>query len=137
MLSHLWGDDPKAVRALANEETRRLRPFFPAQNESFYRTEKKVWDEIKAIIEGAVELDQVFMSSKAIFQVHWKDESQKPAIRFRFNSEAMDAVCHNKDLSPRSRVVMTLSPFLYKLGNADGQNYDCRMLLAKASVVCN
>ena len=137
MLSHLWGDNPAAVRSLANEETRRLRPFFSAQNESFDRTDKKVWDEIKAIIECAVELDQIFMSSKAIFQVHWKDESQNPSMRPRFNSEAMDAVCHDKELSPRSRVVVTLSPFLYKLGNADGQNYDCRMLLAKAYVACN
>lgn len=137
MLNHLWGDDQEAVRALVNEETRRLRPFFPVQHKSFDRTEKKVWDEIKAITEEAIELDQIFMSSKAIFQVHWKDESQNPSMRHRFNSEAMDAVCHNKDLSPGSMVIMILSPFLYKLGNADGQNYDCRMLLAKASVVCN
>ncbi|KAI8691182.1 hypothetical protein NCS56_00110000 [Fusarium sp. Ph1] len=137
MLSHLWGDDPESVRSLANEETRRLRPFFPAHNESFDRADKKVWDDIKVIIECAVELDQIFMGSKAIFQIHWKDESQNPSMRRRFNSETMDAIGYEKEPSPRSFVKMHVSPFLYKLGNADGQMYDCRMLLAKASVVCN
>ncbi|RMJ06807.1 hypothetical protein CDV36_013592 [Fusarium kuroshium] len=137
MLGHLWGNDRESVRSLANAETRRLRPFFPAHNESFDRTDKKVWDEIKAIIENAIELDQIFMGSKAIFQIHWKDESQNPLMRRRFNPETMQVICHEKELSSRSLVKIHVSPFLYKIGNADGQNYDCRMLLAKASVVCN
>ncbi|RTE70991.1 hypothetical protein BHE90_014612 [Fusarium euwallaceae] len=137
MLNRFWGSDMKCVRSLTNTETKRLRPFFSSPSASFDRTDKRVWDEIKAIIKCAVELDQIFMCSKAIFQIHWRDDSQKPSMRQRFNSDIMHAVCYEKDLSPKSMVQFFISPFLYKAGNADGQNYECRMLLTKGSVVCD
>lgn len=49
----------------------------------------------------------------------------------------MEAVGYETELSSESIVKMVISPFLYKAGNADGQNYESSMLLIKADVVCD
>ncbi|KAJ4208117.1 hypothetical protein NW767_002341 [Fusarium falciforme] len=98
---------------------------------------EKVSDEIKVIVECAVELDQMFMCSKALFRINWKDHCQDHSKRQRYNSSAMEAIGYETELSSESIVKMVISPFLYKAGNADGQNYESSMLLIKADVVCD
>ncbi|KAM0424776.1 hypothetical protein ACHAPT_010086 [Fusarium lateritium] len=136
ILNQLWGSQPQHLADLINAETQLLRPFFLPRHASLDGQDKKVREELKAIMEVAVEIDQMLMCSKAIFQIHWNDACQNPSKSQRFNSEVMDALCHERVLSPESRVTMVVSPMLFKIGNADGQNYDSRMLLAKATVVC-
>ncbi|RSL82518.1 hypothetical protein CEP52_001612 [Fusarium oligoseptatum] len=136
ILNQLWGCEPGGMRALANIETRLLVPFFSAKNPSS-GSAGKVSDQLSAIIECAVELDQMFMCSKAIFRIHWKDISQDHSKHQRYNSNTMESIAHEGELSSQSNVKMVVSPFLWKAGNADGQNYESSMLLIKAAVVCN
>ncbi|KAH7273993.1 hypothetical protein B0J15DRAFT_541926 [Fusarium solani] len=136
ILNQLWGCESGGARALANIETKRLMPFLSAQNSNSDRAQK-VSDEIRVIVECAVELDQIFMCSKALFQIHWKDHGQDHSKRQRYNSSIMEAVGYETELSSESIVKMVISPFLYKAGNADGQNYESSMLLIKADVVCD
>ncbi|WAO83897.1 Hypothetical protein NCS54_00109800 [Fusarium falciforme] len=136
ILDQLWGCESGGASALANIETKRLMPFLSAQNASSDMAEK-VNDEIKVIVECAVELDQMFMCSKALFQLHWKDHCQDHSKRQRYNSSSMDVVGYETEPSSESIVKMVISPFLYKAGNADGQNYESSMLLIKADVVCD
>lgn len=98
---------------------------------------ERVRDEISVIIDCAVELDQMLMCSKALFQIHWKDHCQDHTKRQRYNPNVMDAISYDTELSEQSIVKMVISPFLYKAGNADGQNYESSMLLIKATVVCD
>ncbi|KAM5355750.1 hypothetical protein ACJ41O_002396 [Fusarium nematophilum] len=137
ILYRLWGREPGGVIDLANVETAHLSPFFQSQDANSHIEYRRVWEEVKGIIESAVEIDRVMMCSKAIFQVHWRDDSQAPSRRRRFNPKTMEAVCYESDLSTESRVKFFISPILHKLGNADGRSYDRRMVLCKASVVCN
>ncbi|KAI8684418.1 hypothetical protein NCS57_00107900 [Fusarium keratoplasticum] len=136
ILDQLWGCEPEGVKALANIETTRLMPFLSPQDVGPNRVDK-VKDEISVIIECAVELDQMFMCSKALFRVHWKDQQQSHSKCQRFNLSTMDPLSYENELSSESIVEMVISPFLSKAGNADGQNYESSMLLVKASVVCN
>lgn len=136
ILNQLWGREPQGIKALADIETRRLMAFLPGQNIGPDGA-IKVRDQISAIIECAVELDQMLMCSKALFQTHWKDQCQGPSKPQRFNPSTMDALYSEKELSSENVVEIVVSPFLSKAGNADGQNYECSMVLAKATVVCD
>ncbi|RSL72498.1 hypothetical protein CEP51_011898 [Fusarium floridanum] len=136
ILNQLWDLEPEGVKVLVNIETSRLMTFLPAQNTD-PNGMKKVRDQIGVIIECAVELDQMLMCSKALFQVHWKDQVQGSSKPQRFNPSTMESYWSEKELPSESLVQMVISPFLSKAGNADGQNYECSMVLAKATVICD
>ncbi|CAM1506716.1 Fc.00g063570.m01.CDS01 [Cosmosporella sp. VM-42] len=136
-LDELWIQDDRVITGLIRDETRRLYPFLENSPASQERPRARVWDELQGIVKTALELDRMMMNSKAIFQIYWKDESQKPTRFKRYNMANMEAVCHERELSPQSIVRFFVSPMLYKVGNADGESYDTRMLLEKASVACH
>nr|CEG05045.1 unnamed protein product [Fusarium clavum] len=137
MMSQLWKKDSTAVKRMVHTEAKRLRPFASDHRFKLDRVDKKVSDQLSDIISSAIELDQMMMSSKAVFMIHWRDQSQKPGPLERWNPEVMEAEAYEQDLSEKSRVKLRLSPILYKVGTADGQNYDSRMVLAKSTVVCD
>ncbi|KAF9761345.1 hypothetical protein IL306_003856 [Fusarium sp. DS 682] len=137
MMSRLWENDNIRIRHLVHNETRRLRTFHPAQQSRTDRAEKRIFDQLKDIVDSAIVLNKMMMCSKAIFQVHWRDQSQKPGGHQRWNEDAMVAEAYTNDLSPKSRVMFSISPILHKVGTADGQRYNSRMVLAKGVVVCN
>jgi hypothetical protein len=89
---------------------------------------------MKGIIEAAMELDEMLMSSKAIFTVCWP-EINSPK-RQRFNTTEMEAFVRGKYLTSKTVVEFAISPLLIKMGNADGCNYDSRMVVCKSLVVC-
>ena len=137
MMSQLWKKDSAAVKRMVHTEAKRLRPFASDHRFKVDRVDKKVSDQLADIISSAIELDQMMMSSKAVFMIHWRDLSQKPGHPERWNSEVMEAEAYEQDLSAKSHVKLRVSPTLYKVGTADGQNYDFRMVLAKSTVVCD
>ncbi|KAM6531676.1 hypothetical protein FSOLCH5_001130 [Fusarium solani] len=92
---------------------------------------------MKAILKSALELDQMLMSSRALFLVRWPDTRQDTSELLAFDEALMEAVAWEREVSPKSVVELIVSPSLVKLGNADGQNYDKHIVLAKGSVVCN
>jgi hypothetical protein len=86
------------------------------------------------IFENALELDEIFMKSKAFFAIR----SHVPAKQeqLRFDANRMEALAYGETLSSQSIVHFIVSPLLKKSGNGDGCNYDDAMVLCKASVVC-
>lgn len=137
MMCNLWERDDRGIRRLVVAEAKRLRPFHSIHQSTADRCDRKVVDQLREILDSATELDQMMMRSKAIFQIHWRDESQSPSTAEMWNEDVMDSEASTKKLSPKSRVIFFISPIVYKAGTADGQRYNSRMVLAKASVVCN
>ncbi|KAF5638256.1 uncharacterized protein FTJAE_5357 [Fusarium tjaetaba] len=137
MMGSLWERDDRGFRRLVLAEAKLLRPFYSTHQSMADRCDRKIIDQLRDILNSAIEVDEMMMRSKAIFQVHWRDRSQSPKSAARWNENAMDSVASTKVVSPRSRVVFFISPVVYKTGTADGQRYDSQMVLAKASVVCD
>ncbi|KAF5713870.1 hypothetical protein FMUND_7701 [Fusarium mundagurra] len=79
--------------------------------------------EMKSILEAALDLDEMLMSSKAIFLVHWPQDEQ-PDILQQFDIDKMESLAHTRELSSETMVKFLISPMLIKVGNADGCNYD-------------
>ncbi|RBR23660.1 uncharacterized protein FIESC28_03589 [Fusarium coffeatum] len=137
MMNQLWEKDSTAIKRMVHDEAKRLRPFASNHRFRLDRVDKKISDQLSDIIGSAIELDQMMMRSKAVFMIHWRDRSQEMGPLERWNPEVMEAEAYEQDLSEKSRVKLRLSPTLYKVGTADGQNYDSRMVLAKSAVVCD
>ncbi|KAF5693352.1 hypothetical protein FDENT_2091 [Fusarium denticulatum] len=91
--------------------------------------------DMKAVLEAALDLDEMLMGSRAIFLVRWPQDRQSRILQ-RFDANQMESLAHTKELSPKTIVKIFISPMLIKLGNADGNNYDSEMTLCKATVVC-
>ncbi|KAF4951136.1 hypothetical protein FGADI_7751 [Fusarium gaditjirri] len=137
MMSNLWERDDRSIRRLVLAENKLLWPFYSTSHYMADRCDRKVVDLLREILGSAIELDQMMMRSKAIFQIHWRDQSQSLSTAEVWNEDVMDSVASTKTLSPKSRVIFFISPIVYKAGTADGQRYNSQMVLAKASVVCN
>ncbi|KAF7537726.1 hypothetical protein G7Z17_g12788 [Cylindrodendrum hubeiense] len=137
VLEDLWDYDEKELHDLITIETHRLRPFWSAQSVSPDISECRTLGEMKEILEGALELDSMLMGSKAIFTPSWTCDYWEADGKLRYNSDAMEVLASDHMISEHSLVVFFTSPALYKMGNANGQNYDSRVALIKASVVCD
>ncbi|KAF5626265.1 uncharacterized protein FTJAE_9732 [Fusarium tjaetaba] len=118
------------IRTRAAWEIGQLKAFvtFPKDKPS-----ADLLQEMKTIIDAALELDEMLMNSKAIFTVH-RPESDGSKNQ-RFDATRMDAFIQGKDLSSKTVVEFAISPMLIKMGNADGCNYDSCMVVCK-SLVC-
>ncbi|KAJ4271773.1 hypothetical protein NW762_000479 [Fusarium torreyae] len=137
MITKLWGKDHGIIKDLVNTETKLLKPFFLLHGPRADRADKNVNDQLRDIINRAIEIDRMMMCSKAIFRVLWRDESQKEGPRQRFNEDVMIADVWVEEPTRKSLVNFFVSPIFCKLGTADGQRYDTEMVLVKASVVCD
>ncbi|KAI1068022.1 hypothetical protein LB507_004837 [Fusarium sp. FIESC RH6] len=137
MMGEIWDKDINAFNHMMHTEVKRLRSFASDRQSRADRTGNKISDQLRDIINSAIELDKMMMCSRAVFLIEWWDTSQNPRSLQRWNPEVMEAEAWEKDLSQKSHVKLRLSPILYKFGTADGQNYDSRMVLAKSGVVCD
>ena len=137
MMGKVWDEDTNIFKHMMRTEVKRLRPFASDRQSRADRTGKKILDQLRDIINSAIELDKMMMCSRVVFLIDWWDTSQNPRSLQRWNPEVMEAEAWEKDLSQKSHVKLRLSPILYKFGTADGQNYDTRMVLAKSGVVCD
>ncbi|KAM0216643.1 hypothetical protein ACHAPA_007593 [Fusarium lateritium] len=136
MMSKFWDNDHTVLQRLVYIEAKCLRPFFSSGESRADRSEEKIIDQLRGIMNSAIEIDKMMMCSKAIFQVHWRDQSQNPSLTQRYNKDVMECEAYENNLSPKSRVRFFISPALYKFGTADGQSYSSAMVVAKAIVVC-
>ncbi|GKT98515.1 hypothetical protein FLAG1_01276 [Fusarium langsethiae] len=130
LLSHFYGRDEKAPKRRAAHALGRLKQFC---NIAAEKARTDFLQEMKGIIEVALDVDEMLMSSMAILTIQWPETGQSK--RLRYDEDGMDAVAHINDLSPRTAVAFTISPMLLKMGNSNGCNYDSEMVLCKASVV--
>ncbi|KAL2685561.1 hypothetical protein Neosp_006661 [[Neocosmospora] mangrovei] len=137
ILEHIWGRSNKAFEQVVASETQRLGSFCDLAKSNTGTTASSVAEDMAVIIRGAIDLDWMFMCSKAIFFIRWPDEREDNDEPLAFDRNLMEAIGWKKDLSPKSLVQLVISPNLHKMGNADGQNYDQKMVLTKATVVCD
>ncbi|KAL6403459.1 hypothetical protein AUP68_12809 [Ilyonectria robusta] len=137
LFDELWNGNEKQLNDVIAAELRLLEPFWVENPGSPNTSEVKTRDEMKGILEGALELDRLLMGSKAIFEVVWEQELWRETDALQYNPYNMEVVASNHPISAHSPVVFFTSPVLYKMGNADGQNYDSFVVLVKASVVCD
>ncbi|KAF5591971.1 hypothetical protein FPCIR_5882 [Fusarium pseudocircinatum] len=128
---HFFVRNEQAFRTRAAWEIGLLKAFvtFPKDKPS-----ADLLQEMKTIIDAALELDEMLMNSKAIFATR-RPESDGLKTQ-RFDSTEMDAFIQGKDLSSKTVVEFAISPMLIKMGNADGCNYDSCMVVCKSLVVC-
>jgi hypothetical protein len=131
LLSHFYGRDKRAPKRRASIALDRLKQFC---NIAAEKSGTDFLQEMKSIMETALDLDEMLMGSMAILSVYWPGTGQSKGLRY--DADGMDAMAHTKELSPKTAVVFTISPMLLKTGNANGCNYDSEMTLCKASVVC-
>ncbi|KAF5227886.1 hypothetical protein FAUST_11471 [Fusarium austroamericanum] len=131
LIGHFYGREKKAPKERATNALEGLKLFcnIPADNSG-----TNFLHEMKGIMETAIDLDEMLMGSLAILSIKWLRTGQSKTLRY--NADQMDAVVHTKELSPKTAVAFMISPMLVKMGNADGCNYDCKMILCKSSVVC-
>ncbi|KAM0246727.1 hypothetical protein ACHAP5_004498 [Fusarium lateritium] len=137
MIGKLWANNTKTIRDVVCAEAGRLHQFYSYRQLKKHTVDKKIYDQLHEIVHSAIELDKIMMSSKAIFQIHWKDESQTPGMTDNYNEKVMEAICPAEEPTRQTRVRFYISPIVFKIGTADGRNYDNRMVLAKASVICD
>ncbi|KAG5804096.1 hypothetical protein H9Q74_009164 [Fusarium xylarioides] len=137
MFSKLWDDNNAFIKQLVWQETQLLRPFFLRGPTRASRSEKKINEQLKEIIQFAIKLDKMMMCSKAHFMIEWNLRGKKSRTNIRYDNDFMESDIYEIDLGSKSRVKFFMSPILLKTGTADGQKYDTTNVLAKASVVCN
>lgn len=137
LFEELRDSNEKQLNDVISAETRLLELFWSEKPGSPNRSEVKTWDEMKGILEGALELDRLLMGSKAIFKAAWEHDLWRAAEARHYHPYNMEVVASNHPISARSPVIFFTSPVLFKIGNADGQNYDNFVVLVKASVVCD
>ncbi|KAF5697034.1 hypothetical protein FGLOB1_13066 [Fusarium globosum] len=103
MMSNLWGRDDRSMRRLVLTEAKRLRPFHSTPQSTADRCDRKVTDQLRDILGSAIELDQMMMSSRAIFLIHWRDRSQSCSRTAQmWNEGAMDSEASTSTLSPKA-----------------------------------
>ncbi|KAF4487810.1 hypothetical protein FAGAP_11332 [Fusarium agapanthi] len=131
LFGHFFVRNEQALRTRAACEIEGLKAFlaFPKDKSS-----SDLFQEMKTIIDTALELDEMLMNSKAIFTICRPEGDGSK--NHRFDATEMDAFVQGKDLSSKTVVEFTISPRLIKMGDADGCNYDSRMVVCKSLVVC-
>ncbi|KAG7422330.1 hypothetical protein Forpe1208_v000680 [Fusarium oxysporum f. sp. rapae] len=132
LFGHFFGRDQNAFRHEAHSEVERLKLFC---NIDADKSGTDFQQEIKAILEAALDLDEMLMSSRAIFLVRWPQDEQSKILQ-RFDANQMDSLAHTNELSSKTIVRFFISPMLIKVGNADGFNCDREMTLCKVTVAC-
>ncbi|KAF4462382.1 hypothetical protein FALBO_10811 [Fusarium albosuccineum] len=137
ILEYIWAPNQKALDHLLNLETKRLMSLCQIPAADTTKIGNQILNELQAIVDVALELDQIFMRSKAFLILRWPDASKTSQGALRYDPASMDAVGWDNDLCSESEVELVLSPVLWKIGNADGQKHDTHMILCKAFVVCN
>ncbi|KAI0858321.1 hypothetical protein F4860DRAFT_527288 [Xylaria cubensis] len=99
-----------------------LQPFTSPENA------QEVSRQLDNIIDKAVDLATIFTQSRCHYYIRTMDRRRKRL----FDPKTMDNV-GGKD---GSNVHSIISPMFFKYGNSKGENYDERIMLAKAAVLC-
>ena len=89
-------------------------------------------ERFQEIIEMAVNLEGIFLASRAVFEVDWLHGRQTTL----FNGVEMTTVPYQTEDSASKTVLFLCRPLLKKTGNMEGQFYDVSNVLMKAGAVC-
>ncbi|KAI8315807.1 hypothetical protein K4K59_000744 [Colletotrichum sp. SAR11_240] len=136
MIEEMWGTDHGEFRKYVKEMTEVFAEFLPRDSKSQVKKQDKLSEGLCKVLEYALELQVIFMSSKAHFYIDWPS-IQSSGQDISYDADSMDAEGYETPLDERSIVLFQLSPSLMKVGTADGDSYDQSMRLIKARVICN
>nr|XP_036582567.1 uncharacterized protein CTRU02_07611 [Colletotrichum truncatum]KAF6791271.1 hypothetical protein CTRU02_07611 [Colletotrichum truncatum] len=130
------GIDKYKLREVVKADTATFSIFLPG-GAADEKSSEKLFTSLNRIFQDAVQLQASFMTSRAIFLLKWPEVCRSTGI-ISFDPERMDAEIWEKEPLDKSSIVkLTVSPCLIKAGTADGEDYDQRLLLTRARVVCN
>ncbi|KAH7197176.1 uncharacterized protein B0J16DRAFT_366416 [Fusarium flagelliforme] len=132
LLGHLSRRDPERLKRVVRRELDQVKDFcdivLSKSNVDFLQG-------MLDIFENALELDEIFMKSKAVFAIRTCTPAKQE--QSRFDANMMEALAYSETLSSQTIVDFNVSPVLVKRGNADGCKYRNKMVLCKGSVVCH
>ncbi|KAI1735231.1 hypothetical protein F4680DRAFT_470149 [Xylaria scruposa] len=115
--------DLTVCNSLKDELKVQLRPFTPPDNA------KEVSRQLDNIIDKAVDLAIIFTQSRCYYYIKSNMDRGREHL---FDPRIMDNIGDEDGLHVHS----IISPILFKYGNSKGENYDERIILAKAAVLC-
>ncbi|KAG8350182.1 hypothetical protein FVEN_g11671 [Fusarium venenatum] len=87
LLGHFYGRDKKAPKRRAAYELDKLEQFC---NIAAEKTDTDFLREMKSIVETALDLDEMLMSSMAILSIQWPETGQSKSLPY--DADGMDAV---------------------------------------------
>ncbi|KAH6606574.1 hypothetical protein Trco_005727 [Trichoderma cornu-damae] len=91
--------------------------------------------EMRKLLTAAADLHAIMIGSKAIFMLEWIGDYDGKEFS-AFDPAAMEPLNGYTGGNASGHVVEFVeAPALTKVGTADGQNFDCSMILCKASVI--
>ncbi|KAI0547885.1 hypothetical protein F4679DRAFT_585991 [Xylaria curta] len=125
ILKNTTNIDPTVCDNWKAELKAQMRPFTPPENA------QEVSDQLDNIIYKAVALAVIVVRARCHYEIEPFDRS----FECPFDANTMDDVDGDED-EDSVYVHCIISPALFKHGNSKGENYEERIVLAKAAVLC-
>ncbi|KXH26779.1 hypothetical protein CSAL01_00325 [Colletotrichum salicis] len=135
MVEELFGPQEQRLRHLADTEQRGFSVLMPPDKKKDPFVRRSFYRDLLAIMKDAVELQSIFMKSRAFFHIHWLDVANPPdgKATLMYNPDLMEADAWEKTLGMGNSVILNTSPGLTKAGTANGDSYDRVMVCALGS----
>ncbi|KAI8286181.1 hypothetical protein K4K56_008951 [Colletotrichum sp. SAR 10_98] len=137
MIDELLGIDKEELQRLIGDMVNLFSHFLPRDKNDNLKGVDKLEKGLQKVLHDAVQLQAIFISSKAQFDVDWLVRPSRGRDVY-YRPESMESEGHEKEPLDRGSIVLFhLSPSLVKQGTADGDSYDQSIRLTKARVICD
>ncbi|KAK6227524.1 hypothetical protein QIS74_01079 [Colletotrichum tabaci] len=134
LIDDVMGTSEEMMQEAVFDEYTGLSKFLPNNDKGL---EEEFYKELNNVFEDAARLHATCMKSRAHYYIEWADKATPTGHSPCYNRERHHAEAWTHDLDDDSVILVSISPGLVKVGNADGDSYDKRTRLVKASVVCD
>lgn len=129
--------DEKAVDAFLDDVVNELSRLWATNSSNDSQTNREtVLQEFQGILRNSLELEFVFLSSKAIINLDWNEPRKTNTVMIYYPFYMEECLDPGRKLCEDDCVDYAVSPLLLEFGNADGRDYNCELALAKSRVVC-
>lgn len=137
MIDEMIGVDKAELKKAIDKELAVFSKFLPKNNLHHHVAMTKLSKGLGKAFDYALQLQSIFMKSKAIFYSKWTTATTSTKV-VRYSPGSMAAEVWQKEpLDEDSIVNFCISPSLIKIGTADGDHYEQSLRLVKARVICN
>ncbi|KAH0425486.1 hypothetical protein CcaCcLH18_10945 [Colletotrichum camelliae] len=127
----------QVLRKLAVREQLKLQLLLPEEKRKDRSTRHALHRDLLSVFGDALGLFSIFIKSRAFFSVRWASELESSKETATYNPKAMEAEVRGTGPNSERHVIFNISPGLYKVGTADGADYNRTMILVKPRVVCD
>ena len=139
LIQKTMADHKCPFRDMVIEQETRLVPFANKSLRTFTAAgQTRLHGDLEKIFQTAVRLEEIFRTSKACFSLKLTNPKCESRL-YQYEPECMEVETRESDGTPskKSRVILVISPALFKTGTATGKDYDTSICLVKAKVACN